>query len=106
MGGLHWSWPFFGMGGVASAVMALITIRAAMKRTGHPPWHQFRNQTRRGKLWWYWTLTVLSLPVGGLAAEVAVNLPMFLVVLGAGATPQTIFVLLGAGESDDDGPDE
>jgi hypothetical protein len=50
----------------------------------------------------YCILTLLWLPLAGIAAEIAVNMPTWLVALGAGAAPQTVFVLLGAGKSDDD----
>jgi hypothetical protein len=64
MGGLHWSWSIFAMGGATAAVMTLVAYRTAMSRTKQPPWDEFKRQTARAKLWLYWTQTMLWLPVG------------------------------------------
>jgi hypothetical protein len=101
LGGLHWSWSIFGMGCFAAAVVALVAYRTALHRTGRPPWDEFKRETARARLVLYWTQTVCWLPVGGFAAVIAVNLPVWLVALGAAAAPQTVFVLLGAGNSGD-----
>ena len=101
MGGLAWSWPIFGVGGIAATVMAFIAYRAAVHRTKRPPWEEFRCETRAGRLWLYWSLAVFWLPVGGLAAVVAVDMPAWLIAAAAGAVPQSVLVLLGAGKPDD-----
>jgi hypothetical protein len=105
MGGLHWSWSIFAMGCVTAAVTTLVAYCTALHRTGQPPWDQFKRKTPRARLMLYWTQTVLWLPVGGLAAVIAVNIPVWWVAGAAAAAPQAVFVLLGAGKQGD-GPDQ
>jgi hypothetical protein len=101
MGGLDWSWPIFGVGGVAGAVMTFITYRAAVHRTGRHPWKTLKCRTAAGKVWLYWSLAFFGLPVGALAAVLAVNMPAWLIAAAAGAVPQSVLVLLGAGTPDE-----
>jgi hypothetical protein len=103
MGGLSWSWPIFGVGGVAAAVMEFIAYRTGIHRGRRQPWEEFKCKTEAGKLRLYWSLAVFWLPVGGLAAVLAVNMPVWLIAAGAGVVPQSVLVLLGAGKPDENG---
>ena len=81
--------------------MTFIGYRTAVHRTKRPPWLEFKCETKAGKFWLYWSLAFFWLPVGATAAVLAVNMPTWLIAAAAGAVPQSVLVLLGAGKPEE-----